>query len=382
MRNLFEYVGKVEDEDTFNEAIEKIRVGLRKRTNKVVQRNMLLTDFPQGTKSFDKWSQEVSTVTQLISYKDYDWKQATVDAILLQTSSPKLRERALQEDTSYDALMSMGVAKEQSAKGAALLEQASGKSHRVKVEEEVRRLQLENHRLRSAGGRSTDNQCSRCGRDSCKQGPKCPANGQKCHKCGKENHLSKMCRSSSNNNRRLDSSRPARRRLKKKNTFGQLSSAEETDDTSGRIAIGHLNSKAIAANVVTGPKSNEGKQIKLATDTGISKTLLNRSDWESVKENCTFVKTSKRFRPYGTVYHLPIKGKAKVKLTAERGASIETWIYVVDDKRETSLLGEADAIGLGIVKLALKGSASEVVRKIEYERSQSNPSEVISSGET
>ena len=94
------------------------------------------------------------------------------------------------------------------------------------------------------------------------------------------------------------------------------------------------------------------------------------------------MKTSKRFRPYGTVYHLPIKGKAKVKLTAERGASIKTWIYVVDDKRETSLLGEADAIGLGIVKLDLKGSASEVVRKIEYERSQSNPSEVISGGET
>jgi hypothetical protein len=97
--------------------------------------------------------------------------------------------------------------------------------------------------------------------------------------------------------------------------------------------VGHLSSKAIAANVLIA-----GKQIKLATDTGISKTLLNRNDWESVKKDCTFVKTSKRFWPYGTAYHLPIKGKARVKLTAERGASIDTWVYVVDDKRETSLL--------------------------------------------
>ena len=104
----------------------------------------------------------------------------------------------------------------------------------------------------------------------------------------------------------------------------------------------------------------------LATDTGISKTLLNRTDWESIRDGCKFVKTSKRFRPYGTAYHLPIKGKALVTLTAELGAEIETWIYVVDDHKESSLLGETDAIRLGIVKLDLRGAEEEVVKKIEY----------------
>ena len=35
--------------------------------------------------------------------------------------------------------------------------------------------------------------------------------------------------------------------------------------------------------------------LMLATDTGISKTLLNSSDWSKVKGDCKFVKTSKRF---------------------------------------------------------------------------------------
>ena len=394
MKSLFEYVGKVEEGDTFEDAIMKIREGLQKRTNKVVQRNMLLTDYPQGSKSFEKWSQEVSTAAQLISYTDYDWRQATVDAILLQTSNPKLRERALQENTTYDGLMTMGVAKEQSAKGAALLEQASGNSSRhnkVKAEEEVRRLQQENQRLRLQNRQTNNSVCSRCGRDSCKQGSKCAANGQRCHKCGLENHLSKMCRTSKSKlSQSATRSKP--RRTKKKSSFGQLSSAEESnsEDTSGRIVVGHLSSRSIAANVrVTGlAKMSTGKEIKLATDTGISKTLLNRSDWELIKNDCSFVKTSKRFRPYGTAYHLPIKGKAKVKLTAERGAVVETWIYVVDDKREQSLLGEADAIALGIVTLDLKGSANnqdktEQVNKIEYEKmSSSAPDEIISGGET
>ena len=66
MKSLFEYVGNVADADSFDQAIGKIREGLQKRTNKVVQRNMLFTDLPQGTKSFEKWLQDISTAAQLI----------------------------------------------------------------------------------------------------------------------------------------------------------------------------------------------------------------------------------------------------------------------------------------------------------------------------
>ena len=73
----------------------KIKEGLRGRTNKVVQRNMLLTNFPQGSKSFERWSQEVSNAAQLIDYANHNWQQAGVDAMILQTSNARLCERAL-----------------------------------------------------------------------------------------------------------------------------------------------------------------------------------------------------------------------------------------------------------------------------------------------
>ena len=95
MRNLFQYVGKVEASDKYDEVVKKIKKGLTERTNKVVQRNLLLANYPQGSKSFEKWSQEVANAAQLISYEHYDWKQAAVDSILLQLSSPRLGERAL-----------------------------------------------------------------------------------------------------------------------------------------------------------------------------------------------------------------------------------------------------------------------------------------------
>ena len=81
--------------------------------------------------------------------------------MILQTSNAKLRERALQENISYDFLMTLGVAKEQSVKGAAALEKASGnskQSSKVKIEEEVWKLRQENKQLRSQSSKS----CTRC----------------------------------------------------------------------------------------------------------------------------------------------------------------------------------------------------------------------------
>ena len=159
---------------------------------------------------------------------------------------------------------------------------------------------------------------------------------------------------------------------KKKTSVGQISSAEESDsddESSGRVVVGNVGSSNICAKVLAKGLLDGAKaeQINLATDTGISKTVLNRIDWMKVREGCKFVKTSKRFRPYGTHYHLPIKGRAQVYLFAENGAQIQAWMYINDDPKEPSLLGEKDARRLGIVTIDLKGASSEVSIDEEYE---------------
>ena len=170
----------------------------------------------------------------------------------------------------------------------------------------------------------------------------------------------------------------------KKSSFGQLSGADESnsEESSGRIVAGKLDSQTTGAkNTVQGPlNTHHAVSLMLATDTGISKTLLNSSDWSKIKGDCKFVKTSKCFRPHGTKYDLPIKGKARVTLTAERGAKIDAWVYVVNDKREQLFLGESDAVRLGIVKLDLKGSTKEVMGRVSYLLKPNPPSNGIVSG--
>ena len=60
--------------------------------------------------------------------------------------------------------------------------------------------------------------------------------------------------------------------------------------------------------------------------------------------------------------------------TAESGANVNTWVYVMDDKREQSLLGESDAVRLGTVKLDVKGSTKEVMGQVSYSPKPNPPS--------
>ena len=64
MKDLYEHVGADTDIDTFDAAVTKIRKGLQGRTN-VVQRNLLLASYPQGTKSFERWSKEINNAAKL-----------------------------------------------------------------------------------------------------------------------------------------------------------------------------------------------------------------------------------------------------------------------------------------------------------------------------
>ena len=98
------------------------------------------------------------------------------------------------------------------------------------------------------------------------------------------NHFAKVCRTTNQN----------------KCTTRRLSSADESDskETSGRITVGKLDSKSISVKIKIQSFQDQtasAKLFELAIETGVSKTILNRNDWEMIKNQCKFVKTAKRF---------------------------------------------------------------------------------------
>ena len=361
MQNLFKYVGQVAEGDTYTQAMNKIKVALKKRGNRTSAVFKLFNGHAQGSQSFESWHMEVFKAAKLIDWTGYDAKTAAVDAIITQTSSSKLQQKAIQENPSYAELVDLGISQEQARKKSTKL--PDGESETVKrLKQENKKLQ---HKLKSGAGGAgaSSKKCEKCCISKCRGGSTCFAEGKKCSKCGNMSHFaaSKLC---------------PERNTKQAHTR-KVEEAEDSDSDGSEQSCGRIvESRAVAVAKVKEGGSKEtifcklkmfgGKdstiksQIKLATDTGVKKTILNRLDWERIRDGCHLVKTKLKFRPYGTNERLPIRGRARVELKAAAGARIKTFVYVNDDDTDSSLLGEKDALRLGIVKINLRGEPEEV----------------------
>ena len=365
MNDLFKHVGKVLEGDTYDQATEKIRQGLKGRGNRTSAVFKLFNSHSQGQQSFDLWHREVYKAAKLIDWTNYGADQAAVDAIVMQTSSVKLQQRAIQDNPTYDKLVNLGISQEQAKKKAEKLPDGE--------DDTINRLQMEVEKLKQAqrpkpggngqrgsGSATGKAKCAKCCNSRCKDpgGAGCMAASKKCIKCEEVGHFaaSTLCK------------------VKKKSTSGKIQAAQDSDsdtETSSRIVEeraakvqGAAKSNSIVTKVGIKAWDPEGDttevMIKVDTDTGVRKTILNRKDWFKIRDECLLVKTKIKFRPYGTDKRLPVRGRAKVQLRAKAGAMITTYVYVNDDDKETSLLGKRDAQRLGIVKINLKGGEEEV----------------------
>ena len=360
MQNLFKYVGQVIEGDTYKQAITKIETALKKRGNRTSAVFKLFNGHSQGNQSFESWHREILKASKLIDWIGYNAETAAVDAIITQTSSNKLQQKAIQENPTYAELVDLGISQEQARKKAIKL--PDGESETVKrLKQENKKLQ---HKLKSgASVNSGSKRCEKCCITKCKGGSTCFAEGKKCSKCGNLSHFaaSKLCPEKNT----------------KQAPTRKVEEAEDSDTDGSEYSCGRIvESRAVAVQkmqesedketifcklkVAGGKDQTVNSKIKLATDTGVKKTILNSLDWERIRDGCHLVKTNLKFRPYGTNQRLPIRGRARVMMRAEAGAQIMTYVYVNDNDTDTSLLGEKDALRLGIVKINLRGEAEEV----------------------
>ena len=118
MVDLFKHVGKVQEGDSYDAAMEKIRRALKGRGNRTAAVFKLFTGMPQGEKTFDAWHKKVYEAAKQVDWVGYDAETAAVDAIVMQTKSSKLQQKAIQDNPSYEELVKLGISQEQAKKKA------------------------------------------------------------------------------------------------------------------------------------------------------------------------------------------------------------------------------------------------------------------------
>ena len=86
------------DADKYQLAITKIVAALKKRGNRSAAVFKLFTRMSQGSRTFKSWYKEVYEAAKRIYWTNYRAETATVDALIMQTSSQKLQQKAIQEN--------------------------------------------------------------------------------------------------------------------------------------------------------------------------------------------------------------------------------------------------------------------------------------------
>ena len=90
MQDLFKHVGKVEDGDTYDQAVEKIQNALKERGNQTAAVHKLFSSMAQANQTFDTWHKKVYEFAKTVNWTDYNHEKAAVDTIVMQTSRGKL----------------------------------------------------------------------------------------------------------------------------------------------------------------------------------------------------------------------------------------------------------------------------------------------------
>ena len=106
------------DADTYQQAINKIVAALKKRGNRSAAVFKLFTRMSQGSRTFKSWYKEVYEAAKRIYWTNYGAETATVDALIMQTSSQKLQQKAIQENPKYNEMVDLGISMEQAKKKA------------------------------------------------------------------------------------------------------------------------------------------------------------------------------------------------------------------------------------------------------------------------
>ena len=302
MQDLFKHVGKVLDEDTYQQAINKIKDALKKRGNRSAAVFKLFARMNQGGKTFESWYTEVYEAAKRIDWTGYGAETATVDALIMQTSSHKLQQKAIQENPKYNEMVDLGISMEQAKKKAESLPDGEGAETTRALEQEVRKL-----KQRLEKKEVVRDTCRSCVLPRCKGGENCPAKDKKCHRCDGIGHFtrSQLC---------------PKKKKDQENKVKKVQDGEEerdSDSSVGRVLmvgrVGGEDSRIQVKLGMTGPGSQEFKvKFEGLTDTGVRRTIINKTDWARISGECQVMPTKLKFRPYGTDKLLPIIGRAKV----------------------------------------------------------------------
>ncbi len=303
--------------------------------------------------TIDKLVQRLKSSSKKCQFRNYSEEEALVEQFILSCRIPELSRKVLQsskESYSLNEIVDLATKIENTEEAKGIMESAYVKVNRV----------TKQTRQKVTGGQVSD-QCRGCGRKRHNSKEECPAWGAECFNCGKKNHFSTACESTSMSNSKYNGQKGNTKLNQKMIKSVKVSDQEPIEMSDGEYEdfqryrtmrqstqidrIYRLGSHIIKIASV----KFDNVTIDMAVDSGCPPTVINEKDFAKWSTKPKLRRCYDSFTGYGSEEPIKTVGQFEVSATYKNCVVKEYTIVVVEGEQE-SLLGCQLAELLGVIR--------------------------------
>ncbi len=363
-QEIFDTLPETGEDDDYKTAIEKLDEYFSPKKNVDYE----IFQFRQAKQNSDETTDQFATrLRKLASHCEFhDVDHEIKSAVIQNCRSKHLRRYALRQDKlTLKDLLSKARALENSE------QQAKGIEERL-ASTNIRDDEFEANLVNRPS--PSGQQCRNCGLSWPHRDSPCPAKGQTCRKCNKQNHYARVCRSSVPLSRRPVNTRP---RFTRRDNFNPQNiqhighqeihysntSSSSSEDEHLYTCVDSKTTKMPSTKV----KINN-VHVRMIIDTGASTNIIDENTFALInKRNPTLLKrTRTKLFAYGSKQQLPVIGKFEATIETKKRMTAAT-IHVVKGGYG-SLLSYQTATELNLIQVNI----NNVTVKDKSKQSQSS----------
>ena len=302
--------------------------------------------FRQQTQKTGENVNEFYTRLQLLARKcEFSNQDIEVKRQIIQgTSSLRLRRKAIEQSLSLEELLksarAMETANEQTSEMEKQQSHAVGNYNFINRQSKFKKTFQSKKQLNKT-------KCGLCG-GNYPHTNKCPAHGKSCHKCGKLNHFSKVCRSKASNSKQSTGKHHIKTVAPQDQPVEAMHVEKDDSDNSEEYTF----TTVVQVNQIDKPIFEvqiSNTVLNVMADSGATVNILSEHDFNSLNPKPQLSDTKTKVYPYMSKNPLNLKGKFHANVKSGLGSAYE--VFYVAKGSASSILSWSTSQKLNLIKV-------------------------------
>ena len=324
------------DKDKFQPVLDKFDAYFTPKRNVIHERAQFHKCYQKEGESVNEYVRRLYELAEHAAFPDKD--DTIRDRLVLGLSDKDVSEKLqLEIDPPLTLERAIAIAKQNEVVKKQIQEQRHVDEVRGKPSRQSRG-QAGHGQGRGQGGKNASTKQDEKGQSVCKfcgyshARRQCPAYGQSCNICGKQNHFAKVCKSKDKKGKEV----------KQNAVYAECQSGSESEEVVFLMSVRNENNEPWRQDLLV-----DGDKLSFKIDTGADVSCITYDCFKNLKRPPPLLTTKTILKSPGGI--IDCLGKAKLKVSVNDKPH-ELLVYVIRGQMRENLLSRGDCVSMNLVK--------------------------------